>query len=86
MQEDAEYISMNPSIPLEQVRNRASSDQEVCANAEVWVDTSVATTTRSEANRPEIVIHDKKKEVEIIEVGVRSQDELQVVESGRRRK
>ena len=63
--------------------------QEVCANAdvEIRVDTTVATSTKQSANRPDIIIHDKKrKEITIIEVGVTSQDQLTVVKSEKKRK
>ena len=54
---------------------------------EIRVDTTVATSTKQNANRPDIVIHDKKrKEIIFIEVGITSQDLLQVTESEKKRK
>lgn len=70
-------------------RLRTHSVQEISANkdVEIRVDTTIATSTRQSANRPDLVIHDKKrKEITIIEVGVTSQDQLQIVENEKRRK
>ncbi len=51
------------------------------------MDTTVATSTRQSANRPDMVIHDKKKrEIILIEVGITSQNLLQVVENEKKRK
>ena len=61
--------------------------QEINKYAEIRVDTTVATSTKQSANRPDIVIHDKKKrEIILIEVGITSQDQLQIVENEKRRK
>ena len=70
-------------------RLRSHSVQEITANAnvEIRVDTTVATSTKQSANRPDIIIHDKKlKEIIIIEVGITSQDQLQIVENHKKRK
>jgi hypothetical protein len=54
---------------------------------EIRVDTRVATSTKLSANRPDIIVYDKKrKEIIIIEVGITSQEQLQNVESEKRRK
>ena len=63
--------------------------QEITANSEVEirVDTTVSTSTKQSANRPDIVVHDKKrKEIILIEVGITSQDQLQIVETEKKRK
>jgi hypothetical protein len=68
---------------------RLHSVQEITANSEVEirVDTTVSTSTKQSANRPDIVIHDKKrKEIILIEVGITSQDQLQIVETEKKRK
>jgi len=65
------------------------SVQEINTNSdvEIRVDTTVATSTKQSANRPDIVIHDKKrKEIILIEVGITSQDQLQIVENEKARK
>ena len=52
-------------------RLRTHSVQEIVANSdvEIRVDTTVATSTKQASNRPDIVIHDKKrKEIIFIEV------------------
>ena len=70
-------------------RLRNHSVQEINANSdvEIRVDTTVTTTTKQSANRPDIVIHDKKKkEIILIEVGITSQDQLQIVENEKARK
>jgi hypothetical protein len=70
-------------------RLRTHSVQEISANAdvEIRVDTTVATSTKISANRPDLIIHDKKRrEIIFIEVGITSQDQLQIVESEKRRK
>ena len=68
---------------------RNHSVQEINSNSEVEirVDTTVATSTKQSANRPDIIVHDKKrKELIIIEVGITSQDQLQKVENEKARK
>lgn len=58
-------------------RFRTYSVQEIAANTdvEVRVDTTVTTSTKQVANRPDIVIHDKKmKEIILIEVGITTQN------------
>jgi hypothetical protein len=68
---------------------RQHSVQEVTANSEVEirVDTTIATSTKQSANRPDIVVHDKKRKIiTLIEIGITSQDQLQIVESEKRRK
>ena len=70
-------------------RHRSHSVQEITANAdvEIRVDTTVATSTRQSANRPDIIVHDKKRRViTIIEVGITSQDQLTIVENEKKRK
>ena len=70
-------------------RLRTHSVQEISANAdvEIRVDTTVATSTKQSANRPDIVIHDKKRrEIILIEVGITSQDQLTIVENEKKRK
>ena len=70
-------------------RLRNHSVQEINANSEVEirVDTTVRTSTKQSANRPDIVIHDKKrKEIIIIEIGITSQDQLSIVENEKMRK
>ena len=70
-------------------RLRNHSVQEINANSdvEIRVDTTVVTSTKQSANRPDIVIHDKRrKEITLIEVGITSQDLLQTVENEKSRK
>jgi hypothetical protein len=70
-------------------RLRTHSVQEISANAdvEIRVDTTVATSIKISANRPDLIIHDKKRrEIIFIEVGITSQDQLQIVESEKKRK
>ena len=65
------------------------SVSEVSSNAEVEirVDTTVATSTKQSANRPDIVVHDKKrKEIILIEVGITGQDQLAIVQNEKKRK
>lgn len=68
---------------------RNHSVQEITANSdvEIRVDTTMATSSKQSANRPDLVVHDKKrKEIIIIEVGITSQDQLQIVENEKKRK
>ena len=70
-------------------RLRNHSVQEISANSdvEIRVDTTVITSTKQSANRPDLVIHDKKrKEITIIEIGITSQDQLQIVENEKAKK
>ena len=70
-------------------RLRTHSLQEISANTnvEIRVDITMATSTKKSANRPDIVVHDKKRrEIIIIEVGITSQDQLNIVENEKRRK
>ena len=63
---------------------RTHSVQETVAGEEavIVVDTRVKTDIKITHDRPDIVIHDKKrKEVIIIEIGIRSQKRLQTVET-----
>ena len=53
---------------------------------EIRVDTTVRTSTKQPANRPDIVIHDKKRKEIIIEIGITSQDQLSIVENEKMRK
>lgn len=64
------------------------SVQEISSNAdvEIRVDTTVATSTKISANRPHLIIHDQqRREIIFIEVSTTSQDQLQIVESEKRR-
>jgi len=68
---------------------RTHSVQEISANAnvEIRVDTAVAKSTKQSANRPDIVVHDKKKrEIILIEVGITSRDQLTIVENEKKQK
>ena len=70
-------------------RLRTHSVQEITANAdvEIRVDTTIATSTKQSVNRPDIVIHDKKRrEIILIEVGITSQDQLTIMENEKKRK
>ncbi|KAF7683899.1 hypothetical protein TCON_0897 [Astathelohania contejeani] len=67
---------------------RTHSIQEVMENerAEIRVDTRIRTGTLIK-NRPDIFIYDKKEnEIILVEVGITSQDNLQIVETGKKRK
>jgi hypothetical protein len=44
----------------------------------------MATSNKQSANRQDLVIHDKKRKKIIIEVGITSQDQLQIVENEKR--
>jgi hypothetical protein len=46
----------------------------------------MATSSKQSANRPDLVIHDKKRKEMIIEVGITSQDRPQIVENEKRHK
>ena len=68
---------------------RSHSVQEVVSNqnVEIRVDTRVQTSVKIQANKPDIVVIDKKrKEIIIIEVGITSQDQLLNVETEKKRK
>ena len=68
-------------------RMRSHSVQEVVANdrAEIRVDMRLQTGIRIQANRPDIFVHDKKRnEITLIEVGITSQDRLGTVETEKR--
>ena len=68
---------------------RNHSVQEVVSNnnVEIRVDTRVQTSVKIQANKPDFVILDKKrKEIILIEVGITSQDRLQIVETEKKRK
>ena len=65
-------------------RMRTHSIQEIVSNenCEIRVDMRVPTGINIGANRPDILVHDKKrKEITLIEVGITSQDRLITVES-----
>ncbi|KAL4721464.1 hypothetical protein ACJJTC_008354 [Scirpophaga incertulas] len=71
------------------IYSRNHSVQEVNANndVEIRVDPTLATSPKQSANRPNIVIHDKKRRgLIIIEVGITSQDQLTIVENEKNRK
>ena len=70
-------------------RMRNHSVQEIVANenVEIRVDTRVRTGIKIDANRPDILIHDKKRrEIILIEIGITSQDRLLTVETEKKRK
>ena len=70
-------------------RMRSHSVQEIVANenVEIRVDTRVQTGIKISANRPDILVYDKKKrEITLIEVGITSQDRLLTVETEKKRK
>ncbi|TBU12792.1 reverse transcriptase, partial [Hamiltosporidium tvaerminnensis] len=70
-------------------RIRSHSVQEILDNeyAEIRVDTRIKTAVKIRNNRPEIFILDKKKnKITLIEVGITSQDSLQIVETEKLRK
>ena len=70
-------------------RLRSHSVQETVSGPEatIVVDTRVHTDVKIKHNRPDIVVHDKrKKEIILIEVGVTSQDQLQRVETEKQHK
>ncbi|TBU19927.1 hypothetical protein CWI38_0170p0010, partial [Hamiltosporidium tvaerminnensis] len=70
-------------------RIRSHSVQEILDNeyAEIRVDTRIKTDVKIRNNRPDIFILDKKKnKITLIEVGIISQDSLQIVETEKLRK
>ncbi|KAI4292954.1 hypothetical protein PAPHI01_2228 [Pancytospora philotis] len=70
-------------------RMRSHSVQEIVSNenVEIRVDTRVRTGIKIDANRPDILVHDKKRrEIILIEVGITSQDRLVTVETEKTRK
>ena len=70
-------------------RMRNHSVQEIVANenVEIRVDTRVRTSIKIDANRPDILVHDKKrKEIILIEICITSQDRLMTVETEKKRK
>ena len=70
-------------------RMRSHSVQEIVANenVEIRVDTRIRTGIKISANRPDIVVIDKKRrEITLIEVGITSQERLQTVETEKKRK
>ncbi|TBU13237.1 hypothetical protein CWI38_0493p0010, partial [Hamiltosporidium tvaerminnensis] len=70
-------------------RIRSHSVQEILDNeyAEIRVDTRIKTDVKIRNNRPDIFILDKKKnKITLIEVGITSQDSLQIVETEKLRK
>ncbi|KAF7684050.1 hypothetical protein TCON_0760 [Astathelohania contejeani] len=55
--------------------------------AEIRVDTRIRTDILIKNNRPDIFIYDKKEnEIILVEVGITSQDNLQIVETEKKRK
>ncbi|KAF7678812.1 hypothetical protein TCON_2551 [Astathelohania contejeani] len=55
--------------------------------AEIWVNTGIRTDMLIKKNRPDIFIYDKKEnEIISVEVGITSQDNLQIVETEKKRK
>jgi hypothetical protein len=70
-------------------RIRTHSVQEINANddVEIRVDTTVDTSIKISANRPDIIVIDKKrKEITFIEIGITSQDQLITVEAEKQHK
>ncbi|TBU00191.1 hypothetical protein CWI36_1717p0010 [Hamiltosporidium magnivora] len=70
-------------------RIRSHSVQEILDNeyAEIRVDTRIKTDVKIRNNRPDIFILDKKKnKITLIEVGITSQDSLQIVKTEKLRK
>ena len=70
-------------------RMRDHSVQEVIANenVEIRVDTRIRTSLKNIPDRPDIMVHDKKRrEIILIEVGITGQDRLQTVETEKKRK
>ncbi|KAF7684396.1 hypothetical protein TCON_0417 [Astathelohania contejeani] len=68
---------------------RSYSVQEVMENerAEIRVDTRIRTDILIKNNRPDIFIYDKKEnEIILVEVSITSQDNLQIVETEKKRK
>lgn len=66
---------------------RNHSVQEIVANenVEIRVDTRMRTSIKIEANRPDILIHGKKRrEAILIEAGITSQDRPVIVETENR--
>ncbi|KAF7683742.1 hypothetical protein TCON_1063 [Astathelohania contejeani] len=64
------------------------SVQEVIENErdELWVDASIRTDILIKNNRPDIFIYNKKEnEIILVKVGITSQDNLQVVETEKKR-
>ncbi|KAL4704605.1 hypothetical protein ACJJTC_002039 [Scirpophaga incertulas] len=71
----------NRMLGIDYTQVNANSD------VEIRVDTTVATSTKQSANRPDILIYDKKRRlITIIEVGITSQDQLTIVENEKKRK
>jgi len=70
-------------------RIRSHSVQETVSNQEVTinVDTRAYTNIKIQANKPDIIVFDKRnKQITIIEVGITSQNQLKTVEVEKRRK
>ncbi|TBU10851.1 reverse transcriptase [Hamiltosporidium tvaerminnensis] len=70
-------------------RIRSHSVQEILDNeyAEIRVDTRIKTDVKIRNNRPDIFVLDKRRnKITLIEVGITSQDSLQIVETEKLRK
>ncbi|TBU10160.1 hypothetical protein CWI38_1977p0010, partial [Hamiltosporidium tvaerminnensis] len=70
-------------------RIRSHSVQEILDNeyAEIRVDTRIKTDVKIRNNRPDIFVLDKRRnKITLIEVGITSQDSLQIVETDKLRK
>ena len=68
---------------------RSHSVQETVSGLEATIttDTRIKTDVKIQHNRPDIVVHDKKRrEILLIEVGITSQDRLQTVETEKQHK
>ncbi|KAL6120338.1 hypothetical protein NUSPORA_02946, partial [Nucleospora cyclopteri] len=63
---------------------RNHSVQEIVCNedVEIWVDNRIKTNVKIQCNKPDLFIHDKRKNlITLIEVGKTSQDNLQALET-----
>ena len=69
------------------LRNHSVQETVSGPEATIVVDTRVKTDVKIQHNRPDIVVHDKKrKEVILVEIGITSQDQLQRVETEKQHK
>ncbi|KAF7679700.1 hypothetical protein TCON_2500 [Astathelohania contejeani] len=81
------HIYLRISTALRKLRSH--SVQEVMENerAEIRVDTRIRTDVLIKNNRPDIFIYDKKEnEIILVEVGITRQNNLQIVETEKKRK
>ena len=69
------------------LKNHSVQETVSGPEATIVVDTRVRTDTKIKHNRPDIIVHDKKKhEIILIEIGITSQDMLQRVETEKQHK